>query len=174
MLGQAGRWAGQALFYAAAAIVTGVFAIWPAWPQFPADRAQIKIAFAHGGARKEACRKLTAEEIAKLPARERRPSDCGRERVPLRFELRLDDEVLLARTLPPSGLSRDGPSQLYEKLAVPAGRHLVTVRLADSGRSEGFDFESRFELELRPRQSLAIDFQPDRGGFFLRPGKVEP
>lgn len=162
------QWAGQVLFYVAAAGVTGLFASWPTWSRLPPDQAQITIAFAHGGARKEACRKLTPEEIASLPAHERRPSDCRRERVPLRFELVLDDRPLLARTLPPSGLSRDGPSQLYEKLAVPSGRHTVTVRLADSGRASGFDYESRFELELRPRQNLAIDFGPDRGGFFVR------
>jgi len=162
------QWAGQLLFYAAAAGVTGLFATWPTWSRLPPEEAQITIAFAHGGARKEACRRLSPEEIAALPARERRPSDCSRERVPLRFEFVLDDRPLLARTLPPSGLSRDGPAQLYEKLAVPSGRHTVTVRLADSGRASGFDYESRFDLELRPRQNLAIDFGPDRGGFFIR------
>ncbi len=162
------RWAGQLLFYAAAALLTGFFATRPVWPQFPKDKAQITIAFAHGGERKEACKKLSAEEIAKLPPRERRPSDCGRERVPLRFEAVLDDRLLLARTLPPTGLSGDGPSRLYEKRAVPVGRHTLTLRLADSGRAEGFDYTSRFELELAPRQNLAIDFQPDRGGFVIR------
>jgi len=162
------QWAGQLLFYVAAAGVTGLFATWPTWSRLSPEEAQITIAFAHGGARKEACRKLTPEEIAALPARERRPSDCRRERVPLRFELVLDDRPRLARMLPPSGLSRDGPAQLYEKLSVPSGRHTVTVRLADSGRASGFDYENRFELELRPRQNLAIDFEADRGGFFIR------
>lgn len=167
-MSSAARWAGQLVFYAAAALVTGVFATRPTWQQFPADEAQITIAFAHGGERKEACRKLSAEEIARLPPRERRPSDCGRERVPLRFEAVLDDRPLLARTLPPTGLSGDGPSRLYEKLAVPVGRHTLTLRLSDSGRSEGWDVERRLELELRPRQNLAIDFLPDRGGFVVR------
>ncbi len=162
------RWAGQLLFYAAAALLTGLFATRPVWPQFPKDAAQLLIAFAHGGERKEPCRKLTAEEIAKLPPRERRPSDCGRERVPLRFEAVLDDRPLLARTLPPTGLSGDGPSRLYEKFAVPAGRHTLVLRLSDSGRAEGWDVEQRFALELRPWQNLAIDFQPDRGGFVIR------
>lgn len=162
------RWAGQLLFYAAAALLTGFFATRPVWTHFPNDAAQITIAFAHGGERKEACRKLSAEEIAKLPPRERRPSDCGRERVPLRFEAVLDDRRLLARTLPPTGLSGDGPSRLYEKLAVPVGRHRLTLRLSDSGRAESWDVEQHFDLELAPRQNLAIDFQPDRGGFFLR------
>lgn len=164
----AAQWAGQLAFYAAAALVTGTFATWPAWRQFPLEKAQITIAFAHGGARVEACTKLSAEEIAKLPPRERRPSDCRRERVPLRFEAVLDERPLVRRSLPPTGLSGDGPSRLYEKIAVPAGRHALTLRLADSGRALGWDVERRFELELRPRQNLAIDFQPDRGGFVIR------
>lgn len=164
----AAQWAGQIAFYAAAALVTGLFATWPSWPQFAPEKAQITIAFAHGGERKDACRKLTAEEIARLPPRERRPSDCGRERVPLRFEAALDDRPLLARTLPPTGLSGDGPSRLYEKLALPAGRHALTLRLSDSGRPEGWDVEQRFDLELRAWQNVAIDFLPDRGGFVIR------
>ncbi|MCS6879322.1 MAG: hypothetical protein NZP72_13610 [Geminicoccaceae bacterium] len=162
------RWAGQLLFYGLAALLTGFFATRPVWHQFPKDRAQLTIAFVHGGERKDACKKFAAEEIARLPPRARRPSDCGRERVPLRFELALDGRLLLARTLPPSGISGDGPSRLYEKLALPAGRYAITLRLADSGRAEGFDYERRFDIELRPLENLAIDFRPDRGGFVIR------
>ncbi len=76
--------------------------------------------------------------------------------------------MVLARTLEPTGIGRDGPARLYEKLVVPAGRHLLTLRLADTDRTEGFDHERRFELEMAPRRNVAIDFQPDRGGFVIR------
>lgn len=162
------RWSGQALFYAAAALLTGTFASWPSWSRLPEGAAQITVAFIHAGARKEACRKLSAEEIAQLPPRARRPSDCGRERVPLRFALVLDGRPIVARTLPPGGVLGDGPSRFYEKLTVAAGRHQLALQMADSGRLEGFDYEQYFEVDLRPGQNLAIDFQPDRGGFVMR------
>ena len=162
------QWAGQALFYMAAAIVTAGFATWPTWRQHPPELAQIKVSFAHGGARQVDCRRLSAEEIAGLPPRERRPNDCARGRVPLRFELLLDEQAVFQAELRPTGVASDGPARLYEKVAVPAGRHTIRVRLADSGRSEGWDWESRVEVELRPLQNLAVDFAPDRGGFVFR------
>lgn len=162
------QWAGQVLFYAAAALVTAGFATRPVYRQFPPDHAQIKISFAHGGARQANCRRLTAEEIAKLPPRERRPNDCARGRVPLHFELLLNDEPLFRSELQPTGVASDGPARIYEKVAVPAGRYRIVARLADSGRAEGFDWENRVEVDLVPLQNLAIDFAPDRGGFLFR------
>lgn len=162
------QWAGQALFYAAAALVTGGFSSWPTWRQLPPELAQIKISFAHAGARQLDCRRLSAEEIARLPARERRPNDCARGRVPLRFELLLDEQPVFRAELRPTGVASDGPARLYEKLHVPAGRHTIRARLADSGRTQGWDWESRVEIELQPLQNLAIDFAPDRGGFLFR------
>jgi hypothetical protein len=162
------QWAGQALFYAAAGLLTAGFATWPTWRQHPVELAQIKISFAHGGARQVDCRKLTAEEIARLPPRERRPNDCARGRVPLRFELLLDDRSLFHSELRPTGVASDGPARVYEKVSVPAGRHTIEARLADSGRAEGWDWKSRVEVELQPLQNLSIDFAPDRGGFVVR------
>lgn len=162
------QWAGQALFYVAAGLLTAGFATWPTWRQHPPEMAQIKISFAHAGARRAECRRLSAEEIARLPPRERRPNDCARGRVPLRFELDLDGERIWSATLEPTGVAGDGPARVYEKLAVPAGRHEIRARLADSGRAEGFDWESRVVVELEPLQNLAIDFAPDRGGFLFR------
>ena len=33
---------------------------------------------------------------------------------------------------------------------------------------EGFDYERRAEVELAPRQNLAIDFRAETGGFIFR------
>jgi hypothetical protein len=162
------RYAGQAVFYGAIAALIGYFASRPAYEQFPPDKAQIKLSLTHGAARKEACRRLTAQEIAKLPRKERRVSDCSGERLPVHVEILVDDEVLYAAALPPTGLAGDGPSRAYEKLVVPAGRHEIVARLRDSNRAEGFDFEGTARLELAPQQNLAIDFQPEAGGFLFR------
>lgn len=162
------RWAGQAVVLAGVAAAIGFFASQPALTYFRADAAQIKLSFAHGSRRIEECRRLTPEEIAKLPPRERRPNTCARERVPIRVQLLVDGRAIYDEVLQPTGLSRDGPARVYRKFEVPAGRHEITARLRDSARAEGFDHERTTVVELRPLQNLAIDFKSDHGTFDFR------
>ena len=162
------RYAGQALLYAAFATAIGAFASWPTYHQVPKDSAQIKLSFNHSGARAEDCRKLTSEELSKLPSNKRRPSNCSRERLPFTVQLIIDGTPIYEAVLKPGGLSGDGQAQTYEKFIVTAGRHIILARLRDSKRAEGFDYESRFEAELAPWQNLAIDFKAEQGGFLFR------
>ena len=162
------RWSGQAVAYGVLALLIGTFSDGPAHTYFPADMAQIKASFSHGAQRKEECRRLTPEEIAALPPNMRRPLACARERLPVVLELRLDEQLLYRGELPPSGIARDGPARVYESFAVPPGRHELLVRLRDSDRGEGFDYERRQVVELAPRQSLAIEFRAETGGFIFR------
>ncbi len=162
------KYAGQALFYAGFAAAIGTFASWPSYQQVPEGAAQIKLSFNHGGARVEDCRRLTAEELSKLPSNQRRPSNCTRQRLPVTIQLIVDGKPIYDAVLQPGGLSGDGQARAYEKFIVPAGKHLIEARLRDSKRSEGFDYESRFEAELAPWQNLAIDFKAEQGGFLFR------
>lgn len=161
-------WAGQAAVYAAAAGMVGYLASSPAYQQVPEGLAQIKISFRHGGVCLADCKKLTPAEIAKLPANERRANTCNRERVPVALEIRIDGATAYEALLQPTGFSRDGPSETYKKILVPAGPHHIEARLRDSKRSEGFDYVTVRDVELEPFQNLAIDFKADRGGFLLR------
>lgn len=159
---------GQAAFYTAAAILTGFLSSQPSYQQVGENMAQIKLALSHGGKRLENCRRLSSEELAKLPTSQRRPIDCRRERVPVTVRLRLDTLPIYEATLTPTGLSKDGPARAYEKFFVPAGRHVIEAELRDSKRTSGFDYYGRVEAELKPLQNLAIEFQAERGGFLFR------
>ncbi len=164
----AARYAGQALFYAGFAAAIGLFASWPRYSQMPEGSAQIKLSFNHSGARVEDCRRLSAEELSKLPSAERRPSNCTRARLPVTVQLSIDGRPIYDAVLQPGGFSGDGQARAYEKFIVPAGKHVIEAKLRDSKRGEGFDYESRFEAELAPWQSLAIDFKAEQGGFLFR------
>jgi hypothetical protein len=159
------RYAGQVVFLAAIAAFIGYFSSHPTYRQMPEGMAQIKLSFAHGAKRVVDCRKLTSKEIAKLPANERRPNTCARERLPAHIQLVVDGKVLYDDVLQPTGLSNDGAAQTYRKFLVPAGEHTISARLTDSKRSEGFDYESEYSVTLKPLQNLAIDFKADTGGF---------
>lgn len=158
--------AGQGLFFVAVAAAVGVLSSRPVYHEIPAGEAQIKLALQHGGARAEDCRRLSADELARLPTNERRPNTCSRERLPVVVELSLDGRLIYQDVLPPTGLSRDGASRTYRKFLVPAGQHVIDARLRDTKRASGFDYEKRMEVDLKPWQNFAIDFKT--GGFLFR------
>jgi len=162
------RYAGQAAFYAVVAAGLGYFSVSPAYHQIPDGMAQIKLSFRHGGVRVEDCRKLSYEELQKLPTSARKPNTCSRERVPIAVEILVDGKPIYTAVLQPTGLSRDGPSETYRKFLVPAGSHRIEARLRDSKRTEGFDYETVKDAELARFQNLAVDFKADQGGFLFR------
>jgi len=127
--------------------------------------ALIKASFSHAGQPKEECRTRTAEELAKLPPNMRMAIQCGRERSPVLFELDLDGKRLYQAELPPSGLSRDGVSTVYQRFAVPAGRHHLRARLKDSVRVPDFNYTREAEVTLAPAQVFVVEFSANAGGF---------
>ena len=158
-------WPGQIMIYALFGALIGYFSSQPAYDHFPADQALVKLSFAHGGKRKGECRRRTREELQKLAPNMRKPVVCPRERVPVYVELAFDGETIYRASLPPTGLSSDGPSRVYARLPVPSGQHVLTARLRDSARESGFDYERTASVKLEPGHSLAIDFRADIGGF---------
>ncbi|MBL4600003.1 MAG: hypothetical protein JKX93_13625 [Rhizobiaceae bacterium] len=162
------QYIGQIICFALIAIFIGYFSNRPVYHQFPEGKAQIKLAFAHGAAREIDCRRLTSKEIAKLPPNKRRPNNCSRERIPIHIQLTIDGEMIYDDLLIATGLSNDGPGRAYQKITVSAGEHIINVRLRDSKRESGFDYETTRQLTLKAHQNLAIDFKADTGGFLFR------
>jgi hypothetical protein len=162
------RYLGQAAFFALFALILGAFADWPAHTRYPPEHALIKLSFTHGGQPKVPCRRRTAEELAELAPNMRKQTLCSRERLPVLVELELDGALLYREDLLPGGLAGDGQAQTYRRFEVPTGRHELALRLRDSNRAEGFDYDWIETIELAPQQSLAIDFRAELGGFVLR------
>ena len=162
------QYVGQGIVYAAIAAFIGYFASRPLYQQFPDGHAQIKLSFAHGAARTKECRRLTSQEIAKLPPSQRRPNTCERARVAMHVQLDLDGETIYDARLEPTGLAGDGPARVYRKFAVPAGSHTIVARLRDTRETSGFNYETRHEVDLVPGQNLAVDFKADAGGFIFQ------
>jgi len=161
-------WAGQALLYVAFAVVIGVFTRWPSYQHLPEDHALVKLSLIHHGQRLEECRRLDPEELAKLPPNMRAPVSCPRERSPILVEVDVDGVTVLRQTAQPAGMSRDGAASVYQRFEVPAGTHRFDVRLRDSARTEGFDFQLSDTVDLRPAQVLVIDFSAEKGGITLQ------
>jgi len=161
------QYIGQAIAYTLFAVVVGFFATRPAYTHVDPDRAVIKLSFSHAGAHIEECRKLTQEELNRLPPNMRRPTECLRARVPLLVEVELDGELIYRDELKPSGLAGDGASTAYRKFSVDAGRHHLVARLRNSRRTDGFDYEKSADIVLQSQQNFVIDFRPELGGFLF-------
>lgn len=159
---------GQVIGFSAFIAVLGYFSANPEYRHRDPELAQITMSFSHTGPRVSECRKLTADEMAELAANMQRSLDCPRGRLPLRVQLELDGDVLFDAELPAVGIASDGASFVHTRLAVPAGRHLLTARLRDSRREDGFDHVREANVEFLPAQNFTIGFRPDVGGFVLR------
>jgi hypothetical protein len=162
------RVAAQLALYAPLMALLGYFSTEPRFSAVAADQALLRVSVIHATQRKAACRERSAEELAKLAPNMRAELDCPRERAPLLIEVELDGRPVLRREAQPSGLRRDGNAAVYERLALPAGRHRVVARLRDRPEGE-FNYVRDETLELPAGRAVILDFNAAKGGFsFLK------
>jgi len=138
----------------------------PTYRQIPEGSAVMMLTFVHGADRRGECRRLSPEEIAKLPPNMRRVQDCPRGRRPIYVEFDIDGHNIYRANLPPAGIAGDGPSRVYQRFVLPAKTYDVAVRLRDTARTEGFDYEAERHVVIAAAQLLVIDFQA--GQFVFR------
>lgn len=153
--------------YAAFALAIGYFSTSPPFEPIAPGHALVRVSLNHAGQLKAACRQRTAEELAKLAPNMRAAQDCPRERAPVRVRVELDGRSVVDIVAPPAGLSRDGASIAYRRIAVPAGEHRLRVALADDAAGT-FDRERNETVNLAAGRVLVIDFAPAQGGILFR------
>jgi len=155
----------QVLIYAVFAVFLGYFSVSPTYTQVDPNVGVITLSFSHAGEPETECRRRTQEQLEELAPNMRKAMDCPRRRVPLLVVLELNGERVYRASLPPSGLSGDGASTVFEKFPVPAGNYTLVARLRDSRGQQGFDWNMEREIELEPRENVVVDFRAETGGF---------
>lgn len=158
----------QLAAYSGIAVLLGYFATMPPYRYADPALASVKVSLSHATDRVKPCRQLTQEEIAEFAANMRRTEACERERLPLVLELDIDGNNVLRLTAMPSGIWNDGPASIYERFDVPPGPRRVSVRLRDTARTSGWDFEKTQTVDLEPGRYFTITFKPETGGFSFR------
>ena len=159
---------GEILAYTVFAAAIGVLSVWPRYELVADDQAFVSIAFVHAGERVGECRRLTQEELNALPPNMRKPSECPRERHPLRVELRSGTEILYRDILLPSGLWSDGKSNVYQRIVVATGLHELFVGMNDSGGEQGFDYEQSVTIDVSAGRNIVIRFDEKNQRFDIR------
>jgi hypothetical protein len=161
----------QALRFAVLAAIfagVGAFSQWPAYRALPEGVGVLTLSFSHGADRKAGCRKLSAKEIAALPANMRRTELCPRGRPPVFVELDLNGKRLFGGEVGPSGIAGDGPSRVHQQFVLPAGIYEVSVRMRDRPDTAEFDYEARAQIDIGEAAHRVIEFRPEAGGFLFR------
>ena len=157
------RYTLQAFNYTIFMALIWYFATAPSVRVIGKDEAMITVAFAHAGATREECRKLSQEELLKLPPNMRKLDDCPRERSPIIIEAMLDGKVIFSETRLPPGIYNDGSVNIYYNSKVPAGKHTFEIKMDDSVRKEGFDHKLEQDINIDPQQILLVEFEPLTG-----------
>ena len=146
-------------------LAVAAFSDWPRLQTAPEGVGYLTLSFSHGADRRAACRRLTAEEIAELAPNMRRREVCPRQRPPIQIELEVDGRLLFKAEAPPSGIAGDGPSRVFERLALPQGEYEVAIRMRDRPGDAGFNYSATQRMRIGAADNRVIDFRPEAGGF---------
>ena len=162
------RFAVQGLLYLGFAVFLGWLSASPAYQYEAADMAVVKLSLSHAAHRVKPCVRRTPEEMANLPPNMRIPELCERARLPLLVELDIDGRVLASVEAQPSGLWNDGPASIYERFAIRPGRRVLTARLRDTARSDGWDYTYSDTVTFEAGRYFTVTFRAETGGFEFR------
>lgn len=158
----------QLVAYTAFAIVVGYLSASPDYRYSADNMATIKLSLSHAAERVQPCVRLTPQEVAELAPNMRQELRCERERLPLAVELEIDGDVMISVIAEPSGLWNDGPASVYARREIAPGPYVVTARLRDTARAEGWDYVYRDEVVLDAGRYLTVTFRAETGGFSFR------
>lgn len=118
----------------AAAALAGMAALsYVPYAHDAAAGSELRLAWRARSARVEACRRRTAEELARLPAHMRQEEVCERGVAPYRLEVALGDSTVVNRLIIAAGARADRPLYVFETLALPAGTYTLRVAFTREG-----------------------------------------
>jgi hypothetical protein len=122
---------GGAVALAAALAVVGLSRV--PYDATVGDLAVIRLSWRIPGERVLECRRLSAEELERLPAHMRREEVCEGRGVPYHLRVSLDGRIVVDETVRASGAREDRPLYVHRELLVPAGAYLVEVSFEREG-----------------------------------------
>jgi ferredoxin len=144
--------------YAVFMALVGLLSVYPRFRMIDGDQAMVSLSFSLAGERIGECRRLTQEELNKLPPNMRKPEDCPRERYPVHVRFSSDEQPLFEASVAPSGIWGDGSASIYRRLVIDAGAQTLRIGASLKGRSDAPDFVLEQAVALEPGQHLVVDF----------------
>ncbi len=100
------------------------------WSPDAAGAAELRLAWRFRSTLVDQCRRLSASELANLPAHMRRELSCERRLTPYRLVVQLGSVTVVADTVRPRGARADRPLSFYRDLRVAPGALALSIRFA--------------------------------------------
>jgi hypothetical protein len=155
-------------------LVTAIAAGFIGWlaraPYSPpgSETAVLRLSWRLQPERTEHCRRLSQEELDKLPVHMRNPTVCERETADYQLILQIDDDAPDTTRLIPSGAHGDRPIFVLQERELEAGAHRVRVWFGPESGERKHRREEREEEERHEVGTLRLDTN-----ITARPGLVE-
>lgn len=129
--------------------------------------ALIRFSWRTPGAQVNECRRLSAEELERLPVHMRREEVCERRILPYRLQVRLDGRTVYDELVRASGAREDRPLFVFRELPVAPGEYRLEVRWerernGGSGSGDDDAHEAADEHEMRKAHDSAPRPAPRR------------
>jgi hypothetical protein len=152
---------------------------------YTADRmehAVVRLAWRARGQRVEECRRLTPDEIERLPAHMRQEERCEGRVLPYRLQLAIDGARVMDELVHAAGARHDRPLFVYRELAFEPGTHTILVTFTREGdipaaareeqEKEGTPAQLALDttVALLPRRVLLVTYDGDRRQLVVRTG----
>jgi coenzyme F420-reducing hydrogenase delta subunit/Pyruvate/2-oxoacid:ferredoxin oxidoreductase delta subunit len=128
----------------------------PGFSVIDRDESLLLFTMIDKGERLVPCTEPTIEEL-----KAQNFTECQRERVPVRVELKVDGVKVLSKVYKPRGIRRDGPSYAYEKIIVAPGIHRVSIQIRDS-RKVRYNHAFNEKVMFHAGKVVIIDFEDQR------------
>jgi hypothetical protein len=159
-----GRWPRRAVGAALLLVSAGVLSLLSEAPYTaePATHGVIRLAWRARGERVRRCRRLTPDELAKLPAHMRQEEVCERAVLPYRLRVTVDGAPAIDELVRAGGAREDRPLFVFRELSVAPGAHHITVAFERASGRDGVEDEVEDDRAQRrePRES-AVRETPD-------------
>lgn len=147
---------------------------------YTAERGEgvVRLAWQARGEAVEECRRLTPEELARLPPHMRQEERCEEHGLPYRLRVRLDGASVVDELVRPAGARRDRPLYVYRELVLAPGSHALAVDFTREGalpagaRKDQASTPPQLALDttvaLQARRVLLVTYDDDAQRLVLR------
>jgi len=116
----------------------------------PGERALVRLAWRARGERVRECRRLSADDLARLPPHMRQPEVCERRILPYRLRVDVDGARVVDQLVRSGGAREDRPLFVLHDLAVTPGTHHLRITFEREGTPaarEGDEAEEREDVD---------------------------
>lgn len=134
---------------------------------FSEKDALMVFSFKHSGKPSKVQEALPKAELEKLPRHMRPKSELVLKRFPVYAEVRVNGNVVMAKSFRPAGLWQNGSSFAFENIIVAPGAHRVSIKLSESNDTDRFDFTYEDTVLFKAGQRIAFDFDEKNHSFVI-------